>query len=428
MDEHVSDERLLAFYKRQLGLPRFRYAAKKLHSQAFCAVRQIQAPGYAPATFIIANDERATVWGVQRCKSPWACPVCSAKRMSKYAADIAVALDAMAKRGKHAFMITFCVPHLKKYTCEEVFKILEATWLRFVHHANGLGKMGKSDVFGKFVRAINCKERIRVGEFTWGKNGWHPHYHCLFFCDADKLQAAGDWQDALRERWLHIAKQMTARVLGNRMGEETAKAEAERLFANISQPDLGAFISRNVDGTVRRALSADYICGWGADKELTGNIRKEATAEGHYTPHQLLKIAYELDSLGNHEEATEYTKLYVEYAMATHRRYRVRVSPALNKIIKAWKQTEQYIAYLKKKDTETRTQEGNWRLVCWFRPEQWLQICNLSLLPAILDRAREQNGRELIEQLLLRHHIDITRNGEHPHAAHVIGKLFNRAA
>lgn len=458
MEEHIHDEKLLGFYKRKLQESKFAFAAKVLNSQIYCGSRVITAPGAKPAAFLMKNDDdEVKYWGIQRCKSPWSCPVCSARQMSIVAGKIADLIDAMEHNGKVGIMITFSIPHLRKYTCNQIYYALEQTWKRFVHHGNGKGKNGEADPFGKFCNAMNCKHRIRVCEFTFGKNGWHPHFHCIFFIDRNKLKEAAQWQDKLTERWLYVAKQMTIKSLSqttplrikfaacqNRLrsvgsqfaatsrerqpsySREAAIAEVERLYANITEPNEGAFISKDENGVARKVCSSEYICGWGADKELTGNIRKKATHEGHYTPHQLLEMAFNAYQAGEYSECDEYFSSYVDYAVTVYQKYRMRLSPELNLILKKWRLTHKYTETLKKKAIE-RTEASRWRVLCWFDRSQWLQICMLNLRADILELARKANGRELIEQLLLRHQIDITRNGAHELQEFIENEIFNVA-
>lgn len=430
MNEEISDARLQTFYKMKLSEDQFAYASKILQSQQFCSVRLIKAPGYRPGVFVLANDQnQSKIWGVQRCKSPWSCPVCSGKRMAEASANIATAIDALNAQGLSAFMITFSLPHLKKYSCKQVYKALEQTWLRFVHNANGKKTGNNSDIFVRFTRDIQCKHRIRVGEFTYGNNGWHPHYHCLFFCPKSKLKDVAKWQDSLTKSWLHIAKMMTKRALQSEAPiytKEEAEAEVERLYKNITEPTEGAFISKNSNGSAREAKSSMYVCGWGADKELTGNIRKKATAEGHYTPHQILELAYKaFHQDHNRFECDKYMKIYFEFALTVFKKYRMRLSPAINKAIKAWRKTEAYIETYKKKVIEQQKAAGRWRVVCWFKQQEWLQICHYMLVPEILELARAPNGKELITKLLLQYDIDISNHKTHRFENFVLRCFFN---
>lgn len=430
MDEHVSDERMLNFLRKQLHSDKFFKKAARLNTLRNCSVRLIHAPAYKAGAFIISNGEQAKLWGVQRCKSSWACPVCSASKMARYAADIAAAIDALEKQGQYGFMITFCVPHLMKYTCKQVYDILTKTWERFTHHGNGKSESNPKDIFGHFARNMQCEHRIRVCEFTWGKNGWHPHFHCIFFVPKHKLQDVAKYQKEFTKRWLEIAKQMTSQVLCTSYGKDDAKAEAERLFANISQPDVGAVISLDDKGKVRRCLSSDYICGWGADRELTGNYRKKASNEGHYTPHQLLEIAYEANQLGNYEDRDKFLNLYIDYANVTLGKYRVRLSKNLRAIIETHKHSLEYIEVLKKKATEKGATRRPWYLVCWFTEEQWFRICTSkdNLIPIILELAANSDvttARQKITNLLLHYAVDIRTNPKHKHEDLIVGKLFN---
>lgn len=427
MDEIISDYSLQNYLKKKLQETKYCKAAKELHSVLFCAVRLIRAPMHVPGVFVIANDVSAKIWGVQHCKSSWACPVCSAKRMSKEASRIATAIDALNAQGKKAFMLTLAIPHVRKFSCEQAFEILQLSWKRFSHNAKSKTAT-KFDVFAQFANDVNCEHRIRVCEFTWGKNGWHPHYHCLFFVDSDKLQTVGKWQESLANEWLRIVKMMTARVI-KRDNLFTSPTEwLDKFYQNITEKPIDAcYISRDDNGNVREAKSSQYICGWGADKELTGNIRKLASHRGHFTPHQILEKAWKLDRQGKFDLADKWFSLYIDYALTTKGKYRVRFSLKLSKIINQWRQTEKYIEALKKKAIEEKTNTGVWRTVCWFNELQWYKICLSSLLPEILARARLPNAFDKIADFLLEHQIDIRTNGYHPEQQFLENRLFNAA-
>lgn len=418
MNEEREDYVLQNYYKRKLRLDRYAYAAKILNSQVWCAVRTIKAPMHTPSVIVLANDRQAKFWGVQTCKSPWSCPVCSARRMAKEATRVACAIDALKKRHLAGFMITFSVPHYHDFTCRQVYDILRETWRQFAHQAKSKAASVQHDVFAQFNNEFNCKYRIRVGEFTWGHYGWHPHYHCLFFVDEPRLQDVLDWQDRLSDRWIKLAKKATVKILTRDKYCDNVPKFVDTFYRKTQHARIGktdAYISRDKNGKVLRANSSHYICGWGADKELTGNVRKEASHEGHYTPYQLLNKAYELDNPSlDDPEADKYFKLYVDFAVATFRSYRVRMSPELKKIVNAWQLTNEYIQTYKKKLAEQNKNIGRWKIVCWFKEQQWHDICRLHLDPEIIILAKQTNGKEKIEQFLLEHQIDITQNGLHP--------------
>ena len=429
MDEHITDYQLQGFYKRKLRENRYAYA-KKLNSQIWCAVRLIKAPRHVPGVFLLSNGTSAKIWGVQSCDSPWSCPVCSAKRMAHEAGRIASAIDALKKQfNEEAFMITLSVPHYHDFTCKQVYEILRETWKHFVHHAKS---KTQQDVFAQMANDLQCKHRIRVGEFTWGHYGWHPHYHCLFFVKKGNLQRALDWQDKLAARWVHLTKKSTIKILTRDKYRDMTKEEVKEFVnefftkTNYAKGYPEAVISLDENGKVRRAKSSEYICGWGADKELTGNVRKEASHAGHYTPHQILLKAYELYKKDEIEECDKWFSLYVEYALATFKTYRVRMSPDLKKIIENWRLTNEYIECFKKKSTQ-ETEETAWKVVCWFNEQQWFAICTAEILPQIIQLARAPDARKQISELLAKIGADNNLTEKAPNEEWFVKNMFNAA-
>lgn len=446
MYEEVSDYALQNFLKQKMHEEEFAYT-KPLNSLKFCCVRVIRAPMHKPSVLIISNGKEAKIWGVQSCKSPWSCPVCSARRMSQEAGRIASAIDALEAQNQWAFMITFGVPHLKTFTFKQTYQILQETWHNFT--AQGRSQSQIYNTFAKFNIEFNCTHRIRVGESTYGPNGHHPHYHCLFFVDKDKFQKVLKWQDRFSKVWFEATRRSMIRVFkreAKRLGiteEEMAKKlrypypteektikefvdnfldKSEHVVKGMPTP----FISVNENGQVVRQRSSQYICGWGADKELTGNFRKEATHAGHMTPHQILTRAYELNRTDK-EESNRLMHIYFEYALGTFKKYRVRFSKGLGTIVNKWRLTEAYTEAIKKKLAES-TNTTRWKIVCWFTPEQWFSICHLYLQDEILKLARAPNGYDKICALLLKFSIDIRENGTFDELEFLENEIINASA
>lgn len=155
---------------------------------------------------LMANKKQARFVGVSSCKSSWGCPVCTAREMAKYAAKIACAIDALKERSLAAAMLTFTIPHTAGFTCEQVTEILYNTWKAFTIHGNYTKGSCVNDIFSKFCGFFQSKHRVRVAEYTWGKNGWHPHFHCLFWFPKNRLDEILEWEDALNKGWLNFAK------------------------------------------------------------------------------------------------------------------------------------------------------------------------------------------------------------------------------
>ncbi len=403
----ISDHALLNLLKRKINKNSF--DRKSMHAILHCGSRVLKVgDGYEPGVFVLANKETARFWGTLTCKNPWICPVCSARQMSKYATDVAVAIDALKAQGQSAFMITFTIPHTSGMPCDETTEILFDTWHDFHIRGNSNLKNKEkdwkhADPFATFCETFNCIHRIRVGEFTWGEHGWHPHFHCLFFVDEKNFDLVKGWADILNKRWLEVAKRKTIKIWTKRYHDKKkATKRAEIMFAKADKVgSKGAYISVDKKGNVIKQESSMYICGWGADKEVTGNYRQKATGDGHLTPYQMLQNAQKAED-GETEE--RWLDLYMEFARTIKLHNRRRISfgnSGLRKIIDEYKLTNDYQETLKKKFTQQAENVGKWRIVCWFSESQWLKIC-------LLDK--EYNVKHTILQLAFHKGRDAVKN------------------
>lgn len=360
------------------------------------------------AVAVVVNKKQAKFVGTSSCKSAWGCPVCTARQMAKYGAKIACAIDALKKQGLSAAMITFTVPHTSGFSCEQVTEIAYNVWKAFTVHGNGKQASNPNDIFAKFMATFNSKHRVRVTEYTFGKAGWHPHFHCMFWFPTEKIQEILDWEDKLCTRWLELCKRYTIRqfLIGYpETQRKTVKAKVEArvniMYAKLNDVSRPVYISK-ADGKVIIQKSSDYICGWGGDKEVTGNYKEKATAEGHYTWQQILQLACDTGS-------DEWWNLYFEYMEATRKQRHARVNfsahSGLSQIIAAYRQTEEFKILVKKNRTSQVETLGRWKTVCWFNSAQWNEICNKDLEPVILTLAMANDAEKLIAELLAKNHI-----------------------
>lgn len=454
MFDEISDYQLLKALRKYVS--QHKEHVPVMRSTYYCGSRVLKTGGgYTPAVFVLANKQTAKIWGVTTCKNAWMCPVCSGRKMAQYASKIAMAIDALKARGQVAFMITFTVPHTSGMSCEETTEILHKTWQKFIQKGNKLHEQsytvnaenrykhgqtktrkfnGKKqhDVFSAFCEEFNCVHRVRVGEFTYGKHGWHPHFHCLFWVDKARLQEVLKFQDEMRARWLTLAKRNTVaewnRLFPDKKADNAKRADImyERMDKESSH---GVYISVDERGKVIAQQSSQYICGWGADKEVTGNYRLKATHDGHMTPHQILQMYKDTND-------DKWAELYMQYVYAVrakrHPRIKWSARSGIEEIIAAWKQTHDCIEFLKKKHTDLVANVGNWRTVCWFSEKQWFEIClldsQIDLVSKILEYALNADGKKRITELLAEYDIDISQNGEHPHNDLVTAIMNGEAA
>lgn len=444
--EEVMDTRLQRMLRNKIKRDGLINQFKAIY---YCGSQVAHVPGLADGVYLLANEKHAAFFGTTTCKSPWACPVCTAKRMSKYATEIACAIDALKQQGQVAFMLTLTVPHHRFMSCEETTEILYNAWKQFIIHGNKRSnltnnnkkkpnKVWKSrDVFASFCEEFNCIHRVRVCEYTWGKHGWHPHFHCLFWVDKAKLQQVADWEQRLNERWLALTRHYTLKQWHKMRPEKFAQDEiriqylySKKYTNGVSQ---GAYISKDKNGKVITQESSMYICGWGADKELTGNIRMKATGKGHFTPHQILENAYKAKTT---DDAEKWLNLFVEYMTATkkyrHARVNFSIHSGIKEIIRKWKLTNQYAETLKKKATFQMEDGGRWQTVFFFASEEWYSICTLdetmNIKAELLKLAVLEDARRRIIDYLAQFNIDVSKARLDPTLSKAVEQIWHIAA
>lgn len=207
------------------------------------------------------------------CKSVWSCPHCSLKIVQERAKQIRDICANAQKDNKKVVHCTFTMPHARYQTCEE---------LRF-DITKGFSSMLATRKYQKIKKAYGLEGYIKALEVTWNdKNGWHPHFHVLFFFDgnindSDTVLEACEyifdcWQNAIRIRGGGLCSR-------------------------------DAFEARNVyDGED----ISEYISKWDMSKELTeGNVTKRSRGDS-LTPFQVFERYLETKD-------AKYLNLFKEY-------------------------------------------------------------------------------------------------------------------
>jgi len=449
--DEISDHRLLYWYQNQLRKPE--YNIDRLKNIRLCGHGVVHMPAQQAGAFLLSNGEKSRFFGVAKCRNSWACPVCSAEVMAKQGTRIACAIDALSKwYNQDCFMTTFTLPHTSHMSAQDTFTILKKTWRYFAKDPQGArkrtetrtNKKGQTHVYsyvkgqnpyGLFREQLNITYFVKVYEFTWGENSWHPHIHALFWVPKKNWSKIPNYEESLLERWWQCAKKSALEYYNSKRPDKLNENRAfvDNLFVEWRKyPKTGhrsLYMSKNKDGSIRKQKSSFYLSGWSGDTELTGTSIKQAR-NGHYTPHQILEKAYELRQTDDYKF---WLNLYVEFNLAIRCSRRVDWSVIKNEksfheIIEAWQRTNQYTEVLKKKATA----KAAWHVVCWFPEQQWLLLClrervNPSIRTTLLQLAKEFNARELISQYLEQFDIKL-QDKPHPMQSLIENQIFNKLA
>lgn len=392
----VQDYHLQSWLKRKIATLPYeqRISLKNLSMCSHKILPKSVAPTAPQAVYLLSNGESAKFFGHITCKNTWCCPICTARVMEKRRQRVQAALDALGDK-LFAFGMTFTTPHLRFQSCHEVTQILYDTWTRF-NNCKSLSK-SKEDNFTKpvknFFKHLNIKYYVKIAEYTWGANGWHPHFHCIFWTDYQNKNQILSFQKQLQQSW-------------NRFYENCAKSYWKKnnldrdinKFLNIidhaalSGSSESVNFSKNTDGSIMQIKSSEYVAGWGGDSEITGNYQKKASHEQHFTPYQILEKA---------EHDKKFEDLYIEFCLevSNYVHKRTAFARGLTDIINKFIEIQGYKNVIKKKS------EKDWKILCWFTYEQWQHLCyknkQYPILSNILFLAQNSNNLDILFDYLI---------------------------
>jgi len=232
------------------------------------------------------NDGTVGFSGFRPCGSPH-CPHCSVILARQRTEDTKEIMQPAFERGYLASFLTVTIGHGIEDALRDAFDDLSASWRAC---NEGRGAKAFKDALG------NPVGYVRAFEVTYGKHGWHPHFHFLV------LHRKPINADAVFERYARAAAKR-----GRHVTRDAFHVQA----VNAHSGDIGR-VSSYVSGRKR----------WDAASELSAGAVKESS-EG-LTPGDLLD-AVRLDGDG---EAAE---LYAEYLDATKGVSTWKTSPGLRK-------------------------------------------------------------------------------------------------
>lgn len=194
------------------------------------------------------------------CGSVWTCPVCAAKITERRRQELAALVDEAIGRGNSVAMLTLTVPH---HYGDDLSVVLDR-----LSRAKRL--MQNRKVWKRLVSWYGILGDVRTLEVTYGKNGWHPHFHCLLFFDKQKL--------SVRDKF-------------NLRRDILSAWQSACLSCDLPKPNGHGCTLQVCNRSVY-----EYVQKWGVDREMTkGHVGKSAV--GGRTPFQLLQAYLDGDKI-----------------------------------------------------------------------------------------------------------------------------------
>lgn len=224
-----------------------------------------------------ASNSSASFAGVQTCGSYCSCPVCAPKIAASRGAEISQALSWAKLNGYVPVMVTFTTRHKWGDSLATLVDAFGRAWDKFASGGN----------WTRFRKRFGVKFTIWALECTYGKNGFHPHKHVLFFLPArflrggDEIKGFDTW---LSQHWIRALE--TVGLSG--LPEHAVKVSTHEYTSEQYLAKLG------LDVDTKTCL----------DYEMTGSMNKKRGL----TVWDFLR-----DSMSDSETSEKSAELYIEY-------------------------------------------------------------------------------------------------------------------
>jgi len=233
-----------------------------LYGERVGACCRVSIPGRNVQVWGRTDIKRAKYRNVIRCANVWQCPVC-ANHITSHRRDelqtVISTLDLCLP-----VMISFTISHQNTDALSDSIDVLSEAWR----------SMTQCKCFGEYRRDKTTKGHVRSLEVTWGKaNGWHPHYHALFFMP-DTNRIAGFYND-IRTMW--------AEAVDKAGGSSTWEHGCNLTVCDNS---IAAYVAKW--GHEPKEETLPQLTRWGKAQELTRGPMKTAE-KGRYTPFEMLE-------------------------------------------------------------------------------------------------------------------------------------------
>lgn len=294
--------------------------------------------------------DRAFYAGLTTCGSVWSCPVCAAKVQERRREEVAQAIEWAYEQGLQPMMVTLTFPHRRWHKVEDLLS----------QQAVALQKLRAGAPWKRVKDAMGFRGMIRSLEVTYGKNGWHPHTHELWFVDpsVDAEKA----RDVISARWRKSCEK--AGLLDSGDVGFDAHAVDVKGWCGAS-----AYMAKQDDST-----------NWGVDREIAKGTAKKGKGTHPFGLLQLLQDTGE----------DEYRRAFLEYSMAIKGRRQIHWSRGLKNEVGLNDQTDEELAAEQREEASVLGQ---------LEPDDWKLIRNQNAQAQVLDLA-ETSGWQAIRDLV----------------------------
>lgn len=254
--------------------------------------------------------------GLRVCSNQWLCPVCS-QLISEFRSDeVREAIDwAKSDQYRIVEMHTLTVRHSVDDDFAQLLKGMRKAWGWFTSHKACKSIKSHCGYIG-YIRAV---------EITHGKNGWHPHFHILFFSKT----GLKDHQERLALLWQTACEKAGLPI-----------PDLEHGYDVRDGTEAGAYISKyatdsKLDSDSREHVitSKGTLVTWDSVDEMSKWHSKKGR-DGNLTPFDFLRKLRLSFVTGEDRESVPYYKdLFKQYALGTRGMSRLQWSPGFKDLV-----------------------------------------------------------------------------------------------
>lgn len=330
---------------------------------------RISIPGRDVQVWGRTDIKRAKYRNVVTCGDVWKCPVCANHITAHRRDDLQYVISTL--NATIPIMISFTIQHSNVDGLPHSMAVLAEAWR----------SMTSCKCFTAYRSNKLMAGHVRSLEVTWGKkNGWHPHYHALFFM-RDSNAISGFYSD-VRTLWSEHVD-----MAGGRVSWEHGCA------LTVADTSIAAYIAKW--GHEPSEDTLPRLTRWGKAQELTRGPMKSAET-GRFTPFEMLEEYLVAKSPG----PAYWGRLYKDYAeaMRGQRQLTWSRSPDLRKA-----------AGLTEERSETDIMQGDeagYILLAQLTSEQWGAVIWAGMRGVILDccaRGDVSMAYEIVKDCELEH-------------------------
>lgn len=211
--------------------------------------------------------QKAHYDNLQRCGSVWTCPVCANQITEVRRCEVKQAIDKWIAEGGSVYMGTYTNRH---HRGDDLGQLVQG-------QKEAFKELYQSHAVKDMLKLLGCEVRITAVETPYSDdNGWHPHYHTLFFFKHEISNNGQAFQTFMGQQWIKACAKV-----------------------GLKSPSMEhGFVLH--DGT----YASKYITKWGLEHEITkGHIKKGR--KNSLSPFDLLRQSV---------EQPYYKKLFKQYA------------------------------------------------------------------------------------------------------------------